>query len=85
MTAGSQDLKVPPEFLPGDPELYQDYPVEIEADLLAADILVIFPENVPRRTLQVLKHNLGNKHPPGRKTVLSCMVVTQKKIKKKRK
>ena len=42
---------VHPDFLQGDPELHQDYPVEIETDVLAADNLVIWPWNVLRWTL----------------------------------
>ena len=52
MTAGIQDFEVPPDCLPGDPELHQEHPVEIETDVLTADNLVILPENVWRRMLQ---------------------------------
>ena len=70
MTVGSRDLEVLPHILPGYPELQQDHPVEIETDIIAAGNLVILPENVMRRTLQQLKYNIGNKHPPKTKTVL---------------
>ena len=42
VAAGSQDLKVHPDILPGDPDLHPDQPVEIKTDILVTDDLVIF-------------------------------------------
>ena len=42
MTTDTQDLEVPPAFLPGDPELH---PLEMETDVLAAENLVTMPEH----------------------------------------
>ena len=52
ITIGSRDLEVPLDFLPGDPNLLQYHPVEMETDVLAADNLAILLKYILRRTLQ---------------------------------
>ena len=81
VTAGSPHLEVPSDLLPGGPELHLGHPVGIMTDDLAASNLVILLENVLRKTSLLLEHNLGHQHPPDTKTVLSCIVVNQKKKK----
>ena len=52
VTAGSPDLEVYPDLLPGGQKLHISHPVEIMTDVLAADYSVILPKNVLKKTLQ---------------------------------
>ena len=86
ITADSPEVVAHPDLLQGGPELNLElHQVGTMTDALATCNLIILPESVLKMTLQYPNCKMGKTNVPDTKTILSCMVVNQMRMMRKKK